>query len=216
MRGFKDLTWKTFHWLTVIWYAGKKRWSNCWLCKCKCWKEVIRTASHLNENVKHSCWCRWWERHHLNWSHFHRKYFDARDRCKNTKNSKYKYYGWKWIKFEWSSFEEFMNDMYESYLVHVKEYWEKNTTIDRIDSNGNYCKENCRWATLKEQALNRSNMYEYNWKKISLADLAMELWTTYRCVSKRAEHWMSIEDIVKYYKEHPNRVKTKWSELKLS
>jgi hypothetical protein len=45
--------------------------------------------------------------------------------------------------------------MWESYEIHVKEYWEKNTTIDRINPNLNYCKENCRWATWKEQSLNK-------------------------------------------------------------
>ena len=44
--------------------------------------------------------------------------------------------------------------MYESYLEHIKKFGKKNTTIDRIDNDGNYCKENCHWATAKEQSLN--------------------------------------------------------------
>ncbi len=45
--------------------------------------------------------------------------------------------------------------MYLSYKRHVKKYGEKDTTIDRKDSNGNYCKKNCRWTTLHKQSLNK-------------------------------------------------------------
>ena len=83
-----------------------------------------------------------------------------RDRCNNPNNVAYKYYGEKGIKVEWLSYEDFFNDMYESYIEHVKLYGEKETTIDRIDSNKSYCKDNCKWATYKEQANNK----RYNYK----------------------------------------------------
>ena len=52
------------------------------------------------------------------------------------------------------SFENFKEDMYESYSKHAYEKGEKQTTIDRKDCNGDYCKENCRWATKYEQTQN--------------------------------------------------------------
>src|SRR3990167_8480744 len=80
-----------------------------------------------------------------------------RSRCKNPKNCCFYRYGGHGVKCLWKSFEEFKEDMYESYRSHVKEFGEKNTQIDRTDPRGNYESSNCRWATLKEQARNKTN-----------------------------------------------------------
>ncbi len=71
-------------------------------------------------------------------------------RCYNPKDKCYKYYWWKWVRIEWETFEDFYSDMCDSYIEHYNQYGEKNTQIDRINNNGNYSKENCRWVTAKQ------------------------------------------------------------------
>ena len=79
---------------------------------------------------------------------------------KNRKD--YKNYGGRGICLceEWHNFENFKNDLFEDFLKHVKKHGLKNTFIEREDGNGNYCKENCTFKTMKEQCANRrTNRY---------------------------------------------------------
>jgi hypothetical protein len=88
-------------------------------------------------------------------TNFYSRYHGIYRRCNEKKNKDYPRYGGRGIKFLWNNYEEFKKDMYPSFLVHCKKFGKKNTQIERIDVNGNYCKKNCIWTTAQEQALNR-------------------------------------------------------------
>lgn len=88
---------------------------------------------------------------------FYYRWQNMKQRVLNPKNLSYSHYGGRGIKIckKWLSFEGFKEDLYKKYLIHVKEFGIKETSLDRIDNDGDYKKSNCKWSTREEQMDNQ-------------------------------------------------------------
>ncbi len=171
---FKDMIGLSFNELTVIEFAGRNKFKRAlWQCLCSCGNTTVVSSLCLRNGDTKSCGClniklikERFTKHGFSQGkntidkRFYSIWQNMKNRCLNSKDAVYFYYGARGIKVcdGWlESFENFRDDMYESYLKHVKEFGFLNTSLDRIDSNGNYIKDNCKWSTDLEQARNKRN-----------------------------------------------------------
>jgi hypothetical protein len=126
-----------------------------WNCQCDCGTRIVVRGNSLRSGNTTSCGCfrKEYERTHKRTHGMHnsREYKSWQmmwDRCTNPKAARAHRYQGRGITVDpkWKSFEAFYADMGPR---------PKNMTLDRIDNSGNYCKANCRWATVKTQNNNR-------------------------------------------------------------
>ena len=129
-------------------------------CKCECGTVTSVVKDKIRSGHTKSCGCLRKEKkptHGMRWTRFYKIWQGIKERCHNENNQAYKDYGGRGIKVceRWQSFENFRDDMYDGYLKHVEEHGEQQTSIDRIDNDGNYMQSNCKWSTRTEQCRNR-------------------------------------------------------------
>lgn len=202
----KDITGQKFGKLTAVKFSHKDdKKVYWWIFKCDCGTiKTITRRNVINKSVK-SCGCMWHASgkdsphttHGISKTKFYCAYIHITQRCKNKKVRNYKDYGGRGIKCLWKSSDEFYNDMYKSYIEHIKKFGEKQTTIDRIDNNGNYCKENCRWATPKIQQRNKRNslLITYKGQTCTLPEWSEKLNLKLRVLYKRYQMGYPTEKI---------------------
>jgi len=153
-----DLTGHQYGELTVLKDAGVINKTRRWLCKCSCGntKEIIHQS--LRSGDAKSCGCKQYTKRT---KHGHTKkgkpskeystWIHMKQRCIDTSNPSYDNYGGRGIKIcdKWlNSFEEFFKD--------VGPAPNKNSNIDRINTNGNYEPGNVRWVNKRVSSINRN------------------------------------------------------------
>lgn len=162
-----------------------------WLCLCDCGKEVVASAADLKKGHTRSCGCLQKETritsnmtHGLTKTSTYRTWRHMKERCQDKGNKDFAHYGARGITVceKWGAFENFIVDMGER---------PAGLSIERKNNALGYFKENCIWATQKEQTRNmrRNRMVFYNGDLKCIADWAHCLGIGRATLSYRLKHY---------------------------
>jgi len=170
----KDITGERLFYLTAISYAGSDGKKSIWNIRCDCGKLFTMPASEWRKGKQKSCGCMTKRlislansTHGMSRTPIFNVWHSMKERCECPTAQAWHNYGGRGIRVckEWSeSFEAFYRDMGPTYRPGL--------TLDRIDVNGDYEPDNCRWITAKEQCRNkRCNRYiDTPWGRITIAE----------------------------------------------
>lgn len=181
-----DLTGHKYGRLLVLSYAGKKHNKTAWLCKCDCGNTAVVTGNAMRKGNTRSCGCLAQETkptrtHGRRHKPEYQSWSGMKTRCTNPNQASYAHYGGRGIKVckRWmNSFEAFFEDMGPRPKGH---------SLERIDRDGDYEPNNCRWATITEQANNTSqnNRIAFRGRKLTISEWAEETGIERRTIARR-------------------------------
>lgn len=178
---------KRFGQLTVVAFDHMHNYRKYYKVICDCGKEKIVCLQDMKQGDTVSCGCRKksgskQKTHGGSRTRLYNIWINMKSRCEKSSNKAYKYYGEKGVCVcdEWKDFANFKK------WADANGYSDK-LTIDRIDSNGNYCPENCRWVGILEQANNKCNNHLFSYKGItkSMAAWCRDLGLNYNKIRSR-------------------------------
>jgi hypothetical protein len=171
----------------------------CSICNEYFYKLPNESQKYWNKKKYCSIQCTWvskiWfttasKTHWMRHTRIYNTWWKMKARCDNINDKSYLNYGWRWITYcdSWKSFDTFYDDM--------KEWYDDSLSIDRIDVNWNYCKENCRWANTYQQSINKRNSRYLTLNGITktLSEWSKELWIWHSTILRRIWLWWSIYD----------------------
>lgn len=186
----KDIAGQSFNKLTAIAPVSRAGDGKIkWLCICECGTEHVASGSKIVCGTTKSCGCcKYRTIHAMHDTPTYSTWESMKSRCDNKRNHAYRYYGGRGITYDkrWISFVNFYADM---------GLRPAGLSLDRIDNDGNYTPENCRWATSSEQARNtrRNHLVTFMSKTMCLTEWGEVVGIKASVLHKRLKRNWSIE-----------------------
>lgn len=216
-KRYEDLSGEKYGRWTVLEVAGRNDKGNIlYKCRCDCGKEKIVSSTSLRDGSSKSCGCLQKEKskenllrynsserykqpshttHGMRHTRLYRVWCGMKKRCNCTNYEHFDRYGGRNIRV----CEEWSNDFQKFADWALKSGYKDDLSIDRIDVEGNYTPENCRWATIKMQARNKENtlLYEHEGVTKPFIEWCENYGVPYKSAHARYRKGKSFDEIFK-------------------